>query len=88
MLDPDLIAATLADLGQPAYRTRQIYEALTRGLVTDFAAVTTLPLPLREQLSERLSPLSLTEVETRAAARGTARKTLFRPPTGTPSRPS
>ena len=32
--------------GSPSYRARQIYEALTRGLVTDFAAVTTLPLPL------------------------------------------
>jgi 23S rRNA (adenine2503-C2)-methyltransferase len=84
MLDPDLISAALADLGQPAYRTRQIYEALTRGLVTDFAAVTTLPLQLREQLSERLSPLSLTEVETRAAARGTARKTLFQTADGHP----
>ena len=40
MLDPDVIAATLADLGQPAYRARQVYEALTRGLVTDFAVVT------------------------------------------------
>ena len=84
MLDPDLIATTLAELGQPAYRARQIYEALTRGLVTEFAAVTTLPLRLREQLAERLSPLSLTEVETRAAARGTARKTLFQTADGHP----
>lgn len=77
MLDPQIIAATLAELGQPAYRARQVYEALTRGLVTDFAAVTTLPLSLRESLAERLSPLTLTEAETRAAPRGTARKTLF-----------
>ncbi len=84
VLDPDLIAATLADLGQPSYRAGQIYEALTRGLATDFAAVTTLPLRLREQLAERLSPLSLTEVETRAAARGTARKTLFQTADGHP----
>ncbi|HTX70200.1 MAG TPA: 23S rRNA (adenine(2503)-C(2))-methyltransferase RlmN [Thermoleophilia bacterium] len=84
MLDPDLIASTLAELRQPSYRARQVYEALTRGLVTDFAAVTTLPLPLREQLAERLSPLSLSEVETRAAARGTARKTLFQTADGHP----
>jgi 23S rRNA (adenine2503-C2)-methyltransferase len=77
VLDPQIIAATLAELGQPAYRARQVYEALTRGLVTDFAAVTTLPLSLRESLAERLSPLTLTEAETRAAPRGTARKTLF-----------
>ena len=77
MLDPKIIAATLAELGQPAYRARQVYEALTRGLVTDFAAVTTLPMSLRESLAERLSPLTLTEAETRVAPRATARKTLF-----------
>ena len=77
MLDPEIIAATLAELGQPAYRARQVYEALTRGLVTDFDAVTTLPLSLRESLAERLSPLTLTEVEGCAAPRGTAHKTLF-----------
>lgn len=84
MLDPDVIAATLSELGQPAYRARQVYEALTRGLVTDFAAVTTLPLALREELAGRLSPLSLTEVETRAAPRDTARKTLFQTADGHP----
>ncbi len=83
-LTPDVIAATLAELGEPAYRARQVYEALTRGLVTDFAAVTTLPLALRQALAERLSPLSLTEVETRAAPRGTARKTLFTTADGHP----
>ena len=72
MLDPDLIAATLAELGEPAYRGRQVYEALTRGLVTDFGAVTTLPLALREKLAARLAPLSLTEVETQAAPQGAA----------------
>jgi len=77
VLDPDVIAATLAELGQPAYRARQVYEALTRGLVTDFDAITTLPLALRRSLAERLSVLTLAEVETRAAPRGTARKTLF-----------
>jgi 23S rRNA (adenine2503-C2)-methyltransferase len=84
MLDPDVIAATLAELGQPAYRAGQVYEALTRGLVTDFAAVTTLPKSLREELAARLLPLSLTEVETRAESRGTARKTLFQTADGHP----
>ena len=84
MLDPDVIAATLAELGEPSYRARQVYEALTRGLVTDFTAVTTLPLSLREALSERLTPVSLVEAETRAAPRGTARKTLFTTADGHP----
>jgi 23S rRNA (adenine2503-C2)-methyltransferase len=84
MLDPDVIAATLAELGEPAYRGRQVYEALTRGLATDFAAVTTLPLPLRDALSARLTPVSLAEVETRATSRGTARKSLFTSADGHP----
>jgi len=84
VLDPDVIAAALAELGEPAYRARQVYEALTRGLVTDFADVTTLSLALREELAGRLSPLALTEVETRAAPRGTARKTLFQTSDGHP----
>ena len=84
MLDPDVIAATLADLGEPSYRARQVHEALTRGLVTDFAAITTLPEPLRKALSERLAPVSLAAVETRAAPRGTARKTLFSTADGHP----
>jgi 23S rRNA (adenine2503-C2)-methyltransferase len=84
VLDPDVIAATLAELDQPTYRARQVYEALTRGLVTDFSDVSTLPLPLRVALAERLSPVSLTEVETRGAARGSARKTLFATADGHP----
>jgi 23S rRNA (adenine2503-C2)-methyltransferase len=84
VLDPDVIAATLADLGEPSYRARQVYEAIARGLVTDFASVTTLPGPLRQALAERLTPVSLVEVETRAAPRGTARKTLFSTADGHP----
>jgi 23S rRNA (adenine2503-C2)-methyltransferase len=77
VIDPDDIADLIAELGEPSYRGRQVYEALTRGLVTEFAAITTLPLSLRTVLAERLTPLSLTEVMTRAAPRGAARKTLF-----------
>ena len=84
MLAPDVIAATLAELGEPAYRARQVYEALTRGLVTDFAVVTTLPMPLRKALSERLTPVSLEELQTRVAPSGTARKTLFTTADGHP----
>ncbi|HZL65342.1 MAG TPA: 23S rRNA (adenine(2503)-C(2))-methyltransferase RlmN [Thermoleophilia bacterium] len=84
MISRETIAAVLADLGEPAYRSRQVYEALTRGLATDFAEVTTLPVALRRALAERLRPLSLEEVETRAAPRGAARKTLFRTADGEP----
>jgi len=84
VISRETIATTLADLGEPAYRSRQVYEALTRGFATDFAEVTTLPVALRRALAERLRPLSLEAVESRVAPRGTARKTLFRTADGEP----
>lgn len=77
MLDPSVIASVIDDLGEPAYRCRQVYEALTRGLVTDFADITTLPLALRAALSERLRPVTLREERTYEAPRGAAVRTLF-----------
>lgn len=78
MLALDAIAAAVAELGEPAYRSRQIYQALTRGLVTDFASMTSLPQRLRGELAQRLSPLSLRAVdELRGSRAGGACKTLF-----------
>ncbi len=58
MIDPAVLRATMADLGQPPYRATQVYRALTRGLVTDFAAIGVLPAALRAALADRLQPLS------------------------------
>ncbi len=77
MIDPAVLRATMAELGQPSYRATQAYQALTRGLVTDFAVVGVLPKALRTTLAERLEPLTLRPSETRATAAGDARKTLF-----------
>ena len=77
MIDPALLAATIAELGAPPYRARQVYEGLTRGLVTDFAQITSLPLTLRTALAERLQPLALAPVTTQLTDDGAARKTLF-----------
>ncbi len=84
MLDPDTIAAALADLQEPPYRTRQVYQSLTRGLVTDFTEITTLPLALRRALTERLSPVTLTPVRTVGTLRDAALKTLFAAADGEP----
>jgi 23S rRNA (adenine2503-C2)-methyltransferase len=84
MIDPHTIAAAVAELGAPSYRARQVYESLTRGLAVDFDGMTGLPVTLRRALAERLRPLSLEDVETRAAPRGSARKTLFVTPDGHP----
>jgi 23S rRNA (adenine2503-C2)-methyltransferase len=84
VIERDSIAAVLAELGEPPYRLRQVYQALTRALVTDFDAVTTLPLSLRQALAQRLRPLSLEAVETHVASDGAARRTLFAAADGAP----
>jgi hypothetical protein len=42
----------LADWGEPAYRSRQVYQAATRSLAADYDGMTVLPLSLRKRLAE------------------------------------
>jgi len=77
MIDLRTLTAVVTELGEPPYRARQVYEALTRGLAPDFDSMTNLPVALRRALAERLRPLTLDDVETRVGPRGSARKTLF-----------
>jgi 23S rRNA (adenine2503-C2)-methyltransferase len=84
VIERTVIEEAVASLGEPSYRARQVYEALTRGLVTDFAGMTTLPARLREEFAARLTPVTLTEAETRVSRRGDARKTLFATADGLP----
>jgi 23S rRNA (adenine2503-C2)-methyltransferase len=85
VIEPQELRDTLAALGEPAYRTRQVYHALTRGLATSFAEMSTLPLRLRGELEERLTPVALEEVEARVNASGDARKVLLRTRDGLPA---
>jgi len=77
VIERAVIEEAVAGLGEPPFRARQVYEALTRGLATDFAGMTVLPMRLRQALAARLTPVTLAEVETRISRRGDARKTLF-----------
>lgn len=77
MIDPQTIAAVVADVGAEPYRARQIYQAITRNLVTDVESMSVLPRTLRAALSERLSPVSLRQCEAFASADGRTRKALF-----------
>ena len=49
---PEEIAAALAEMGQPKYRAKQIFQWLARG-VTSFDEMTNLSKDLRAALSER-----------------------------------
>ena len=80
----ETLQETLAALGAPRYRATQVYQALTRELVTSFAAISTLPAELRRDLAAQLEPVLLDAVEVRVSPRGDTRKTLFRARDGEP----
>jgi 23S rRNA (adenine2503-C2)-methyltransferase len=81
-VDLDLLDATLTDLGQPAYRGRQVWEWAARG-AAGYGEMTNLPAPLRELLAVRV-PFSTLRVETEAQAKDGTVKTLFRTLDGHP----
>jgi 23S rRNA (adenine2503-C2)-methyltransferase len=61
-----IVGLEVADLqevleGQPAYRARQIYEAVYRQRVSDLAQVTALPVSLRKEIASKF-PLGLPSV--------------------------
>ena len=67
-MDQPLVGMDLADLRealgpeQPAYRAKQVYEAVYRKPVSDFVQITTLPASLRADLAER-HPLGIPAIE-------------------------
>jgi 23S rRNA (adenine2503-C2)-methyltransferase len=73
-LSRDEIQTVIRELGQPAYRARQLEEALYRQWVTDFDGVSTLPKNLRQALREAGYQVGLPEiVETYRSIDGTER---------------
>ena len=62
---------------QPAYRAKQVYEAIYRGHATDLSGVSALPAALRESLSERLA-FGLPEIDRRFESADGTRRYLLR----------
>jgi 23S rRNA (adenine2503-C2)-methyltransferase len=81
-VDLALLERTLGELGEPAYRARQVWEWTTRG-ATSYDEMTTLPKPLRAALAEAVPYSTLDVVTERESADGTI-KTLFRTSDGHP----
>jgi 23S rRNA (adenine2503-C2)-methyltransferase len=75
-MDLELLDTTLADLGQPPFRAKQVWEWTARG-TAGYDAMTNLPAPLREQLAQRV-PFSTLEVENEAHSKDGTIKVLFR----------
>jgi 23S rRNA (adenine2503-C2)-methyltransferase len=81
-MDIELLAQSLADLGEPAYRRKQVWRWAAAGGAS-FEEMTDLPARLRAELSERV-PFSSLSVEHEAHARDGTVKALFRTVDGRP----
>ena len=75
-MDLELMSNTLSELGQPAYRLRQVWE-WTAGGAASYEEMTNLPRALRDALTERV-PFSTLTVEHEARAGDGTIKTLMR----------
>ena len=77
MVDFARVTTLLAEWGEPAYRSRQVYQAATRALAADYDGMTGLPIALRQRLAEA-EPLAELEVDdVRESADGTLKLRLL-----------
>ena len=81
-MDRTLLDAALADLGEPAYRSRQIWQWLARGAGT-YDEMTNLPVALRTELERRV-PVSTLSLDGEARAADGTVKALLRTERGQP----
>ena len=76
---PDELAAALKEMGEPAYRAKQIFQWLTRG-VASFDEMTNLSKPLREKLQSSFSITSLKMLRKQVSAQDGTIKYLWELP--------
>jgi 23S rRNA (adenine2503-C2)-methyltransferase len=81
-MDLVLLDTTLAELGQPAFRSRQVWAWAARG-AAGYGAMTDLPRGLRDDLAARV-PFSTLSLEVQREARDGTVKALFRTADGHP----
>jgi len=81
-MDLVLLDTTLAELGQPAFRFRQVWAWAARG-AADYGAMTELPRGVRDELTRRV-PFSTLSLDVQREARDGTVKALFRTADGHP----
>src|SRR3954454_15000534 len=81
-MDLELLDRRLAELGEPGFRARQVWEWTARG-ASSYGEMTNLPMALREAL-EREVPLSSLTLEREALASDGTEKALFETHDGRP----
>jgi len=77
-VEPVELAALLADMGEPAFRVRQVGDAVWRSEAASWDAVTTLGMPLRAGLADRLRFDTLSDTDLRVADDDATEKALHR----------
>ncbi len=81
-MDLALLESKLSELGEPAYRARQVWKWAAQGAAS-YAAMTDLPLRLRSGLDDAV-PFSTLSAETESRSRDGTVKALFRTQDGRP----
>jgi 23S rRNA (adenine2503-C2)-methyltransferase len=81
-MDLDLLHDTLAELGEPGFRARQVWAWAARG-ARGYDEMTDLPVGLRDELAARV-PFSTLDVEREARASDGTVKVLFKTADGRP----
>ena len=76
-MKPEEIAAVFAELGQPAFRAKQLVEWVFAKRAASFDEMTNLPKPLREALATRFVTRSL-QIATVTGSKDTTRKFLLK----------
>ncbi len=77
-LTPEALAAWLAERGVPAYRARQVGDAVWGGAVGSIDEITTLPAPLRAELAAAFRFDTVADTEMREGDGGLTEKALHR----------
>ena len=70
-MDFPKVAAFLDELGEPAYRSRQVYEGATRGFAQSYDELTPLPVALRRRLQAAVPLRELTTDQAQHSVDGT-----------------
>lgn len=81
-LDRSALGQLLAEMGEPSYRTDQVWNGLYQQLAPDPFGITTLSKALRQELAERLRFSSLTPQQWLYSSDGMTGKVLFNEPGG------
>ena len=81
-LTQEELSIELADMGEPAFRAKQLYEWMHVKMAASYDEMSNIPRALREKCRERFNYVSLKQVRVQESALDGTRKFLFGLPDG------